>query len=436
MIIIDKKIFYLALYIVIGLLLTACSKSAFIPIEQTPLANYKEKTENNTVEISEKKVLKVWTHDDILQGSLTAFSEKFPNVEVEIKEMGKSTLVSQYRSSLVMNKSPDIFVIPDEFLGSFSSINGFENLLDEYYDDPTYLDNRPEGLMKPYIDSQSQEMNIVPLLYFPYVMYYRVDILEELGYPSDPQDLAVYLNNTYNWLTMARDLKEKGYYITDTEVTFLDTLFRANYFMDEQNEYIGSSNEWLDIHKTAITIYDEQLDFGKTIWEQETQQALRDDELIMFIGASYMDHHLKGWAPEQEGKWAITTLPFELTAIDQYNSMSMAISSQSEDKMLAWEFVKHMTNDMLNIYTGIKQDPYFQNQNLQPVYWESLDSNMPGKPHVFDDDIKMIWDVTLKNLNWGEPFTMENVHRFHDDVKSRIKYEQQLLQEFDKAERE
>lgn len=416
-------------------LLTACHSSGFIPIKQTSLVDYKHAEQESNVEITKDKKLEVWTYNDTLQNSLTYFSERFPNVEVEITQIDKSSLVSQYRSSIVTNNAPDIFVIPDEFLSAFSNINGFENLLEDDYYATTYIENRPEGLLRPYIHTQRQEMRMVPLLYFPYVTYYRADILEELGYPSDPMELSEYLNNTYNYLTMARDLKEKGYYMVDSEVTLLDTLYRVNYYMDEQHEYIGDSSEWNAIHRAAINIYNEQLSFGKTIWEQETQEAIRNDELVMFMGASYIDNHLKGWAPEQEGKWAITTLPLEMKAVDHYNGMSMAISAQSEDKMLAWEFVKHMTNDMLNMYTGIKKDPYFQNSNLQTVYWESIDGNTKGKPHIFDEDIKMLWDVTLKDLHWGQPFTMENMQRFHDDVRNRIKYQQQLLQEFEQAER-
>ena len=234
---------------------------------------------------------------------------------------------------------------------------------------------------------------------------------------------------------MARDLKENGYYLLDSELTLLDVLIRGNYYIDEKHKYIGDTGEWMDVQQAAVTIHQEQLSLNHLIWDQEAQDAIREDRLIMFIAPSYMSNHLQSWAPDQAGKWAITTLPFGLAGMDNQISMSIAISSQSEEKQLAWEFVKQMSNDMLGMYKGIRKDEYFQNNNLQRVYWDALSKQQYGKPHTFDADIQMLWDLTFKNFHWGKPFTMEEMQSFHRDLKDKILYEQQLLQKYEQSQK-
>lgn len=420
--------------LMILLLLTACTANSFIPITETSITNYEKQEE--LVEIEDDKILEVWTPENIFVHSIHNYQDRFPDVKVEINDqMDRNTLVTQYRSSLVSKKTPDIFVIPNDFLGTFTSINGFENVLEEPYYDPIFLEDRPEGLLHPYINSEKDEMTIVPLIQHPFVAYYRADILEEHGYPSDPDELGVYMNDVNNWFTMARDLKDKGYYLLDTELSLLDILIRGNYYIDETHQYLGDSKEWMDIQKAAIKIREEQLSLNRTIWDMEAQEAIREDKLIMFLGPSYMESHLQSWAPDQAGKWAITTLPFELAGMDNQVSLSIAISSQSEEKLLAWEFVKQMSNDMLGMYKGIRKDNYFKNENLQRVYWDVLSKPPFGKPHMFDEEIQMLWDLTLKNFHWGKPFTIEEMESFHRDIKDKILYEQQLLQKFEHSQK-
>src|SRR5690606_5150753 len=119
---------------------------SFIPIMETSITNYEKK--EVLVEIENEKALEVWTPENIFVHSLSKYKDRFPNVKVEINDqMDRNSLVTQYRSSLVSKKSPDIFVIPNVFLGTFNSINGFENVLEEPYYDPTFLEDRPEGLL-------------------------------------------------------------------------------------------------------------------------------------------------------------------------------------------------------------------------------------------------------------------------------------------------
>ncbi|QYR23090.1 hypothetical protein KZ483_09285 [Paenibacillus sp. sptzw28] len=54
--------------------------------------------------------------------------------------------------------------------------------------------------------------------------FYRADILEENGFPSDPKELAFYMSKPEQFLDMAQALKAKGIYLLEFNRTWISLL--------------------------------------------------------------------------------------------------------------------------------------------------------------------------------------------------------------------
>ena len=205
-------------------LLVGCHTHNFQPIQTTTLVNEESKNQDENMDSTE---LTVWTHNNIFDSSLTRFLSNYPDVDVKI-EVIEEDLVKRYRESLIGEKGPDIYVVPDHLLGEFSGISGFENLKSDAYYEETFFDQYPEQMLKKYMNENETDMYAFPLLFFPYVTFYRADIFEEHGYDSDPQKLSSYLNNAYKWTVMAKEMEEEGKYIFDSEESMLEMMLQTS----------------------------------------------------------------------------------------------------------------------------------------------------------------------------------------------------------------
>ncbi|WP_018933033.1 extracellular solute-binding protein [Gracilibacillus lacisalsi] len=407
------------------LFLVGCHSSSFKPFQESSLSSDLVEVEEESVQANE---LVIWTHRNVFEDSLPEFLDMHPDVDVNIKEIDEHNLIKEYRQGMLAGKTPDLYILPDYVLGEFTGISGFENLYEKRYYEESFFERRPESLLNHYKSEDGTEMFAIPLLFFPYVTYYRADILSEYGYPSDPLELSSYINEDENWLEMAQDLKENGHYILDSEHMLLEMVLRTNYFLDEEFEYLGGNEPFVTTFNIATAVVEKDLSPYVNIWDERGREAFQNDELVMFQMASYVASHLQEWVPEQNGKWGITTLPFGLAGVDKQASMSIAISEKSQHKDLAWEFAKKMADDMLYMYEHVENDPYFINPDLKQLYWIALNKEVPGTPQSLDQNIKFIWDVAMKDFHGGKAITSEAIENINEEIKERIKYDQRALQ--------
>ncbi|SHN36018.1 ABC transporter substrate-binding protein [Gracilibacillus kekensis] len=407
------------------ILLLGCQSDALIPFDQSSLAlqNVEEQAEQKSDQ------LVIWTHENIFENSLPIFLERYPDLQVKIVPKNTNNLVEEYRSSLMTGQTPDLYVIPDEVLGEFSSIGGFENLYQEPYYDEKFFERRPEGLLRNYINREKQEMFAMPLLFFPYITFYRADILAEKGYPSDPDKLATLLNDEKKWMEMAQKLEDNDQYIIESEHMMLDMLLRTNYFLDKDYNYLGKENDFQTLTNAAIEVPEKGLSPYYNIWNENGQKAIQDDQLVMFQMGSYVMENLKEWVPEQKGKWGVTSMPFGLSGTDKKASMSIAIAEDSDNKEIAWEFAKQMANDMFYMYEQAENDPYYINNDLKSTFWKVLSNDTIGQPQPVDQQIQFIWDVNMKEFHSGTEVTKEAINKIHENIEERIKYDQRALKQ-------
>ncbi|UOQ86377.1 ABC transporter substrate-binding protein [Gracilibacillus salinarum] len=419
---VGKKIIFILL-----LLLCGCSNADFTSFQSSPLAP--ELLIQEEVQ-GEQQRLEVWTNTNIFSESLPGFLESHQGVEVTIKVFDKDELLDKYRRSLIAGESPDVFVIPDNFLGEFSDITGFENLLNEPYYDEDFFAERPSSLLKRYQDEKKQTMFAMPLLFFPYVTFYRADILREYGYPTDPYQLAIFLKERSNWMEMAQELAQDGRYILESEHKLIEMLLRTNYFLDDQYHYLAAEPPFSTAFVAASSAAGFELSPYLNIWDSNGQTALKANQLVMFQAASYTLENLKEWVPDQAGKWGMTSLPFDVAGIDNNASMSIAISETSKQKELAWAFIQKMSDDMLHMYKNVEHDSYLLNQDLEQLYWMVLHKELPGKPHSLDQQIFFYWNAALKNFNDGKAITYETIDQVNQQILNAIKYDQRALHNY------
>ncbi|WP_088104034.1 ABC transporter substrate-binding protein [Halalkalibacter urbisdiaboli] len=372
--------------------------------------------------------LTIWTREYDFQHLVEQYNRKFPNVTVEVVEINRHELVNKYLNSLIEQNTPDLYVILDKDLGEFSGIDGFENLMEEPYS-KSYIFNRlPEPLLKQYQFFMKDGLLSIPMSAFPYVTYYRSDILENAGFPSDPELLAEFMKDTDNWLEMSTALKEKNHYLIDGVLQLLFSANRSTNYFDEQLNYtMAEDGQFQSLFEVSKFSYEHNLASHKNLWSEDGKEALRTGELAMVHLASYGEFHLQNWVPEQAGKWRVTRMPLGLEGIEKETGKSLAMSSSSQNKELAWEFIEIAAESLLYSYTTETDSSFFGTQDTNNFYWELINEGMRGQPTPLDRYAYDYWELGLYQVVMGSPINESTFSVIEDQVNERIKRDKQAL---------
>ncbi|CAM3832970.1 ABC transporter substrate-binding protein [Marinicrinis lubricantis] len=203
---------------------------------------------DNQVEADEGPTsLTIWAPAHIFVNQIQTFGQMYPDVELNVVEIDQSEMIGKYIDSIGQKQPPDIILINDGNLGDFSGIDGFVDLLGKQEADPVFFEKLPRGLFENYKSFHEDKMFAMPILNFPYVTYYRADILEKEGFPSDPEQLAIYLQDQENWIELARALKESGHYIFESTHSLLSLIHRGSNYFDKELGYI--LGQWTSVNR-------------------------------------------------------------------------------------------------------------------------------------------------------------------------------------------
>ena len=184
--------------------------------------------------------------------------------------------------------------------------------------------------------------------------YYRADILEELGLPSDPTELGDLMSTPEGWLSIAKRLKEEDKYALQWKDEFVKLALNTYGVFDE----IMNLNIDSDIMKDSLYLANETYNLGLIgkydLWTDQGRAAVRDGTIAMLHMNKWGEDYLKETAPDTMGKWRVTRLPLNLYCSANTNAIS--IVSTSKYKTEAWSLVKKLVLSESAHYNSILND--------------------------------------------------------------------------------
>jgi len=209
----------------------------------------------------------------------------------------------------------------------------------------------------------------------PGVTYYRKDIIENLGFPSDPEEFGDYIQEPENWLTLGEALKADGRFIL--EWRDLPVQWAANQYgyFDSDLKWQRNNEELIRLMETSLRGQQLGLSAELGIYTEEGQQYLEQGKLPVIVLGSFGVRELSTWLPDQAGKWAVTRMPLGIQG--GIGGSSFVIPAQSKNKEAAFAFVEWMnlaeeawkifSSERYSIQSGYKhiweKDWYVNNTN-------------------------------------------------------------------------
>ncbi|GKU78104.1 ABC transporter substrate-binding protein [Paenibacillus sp. L3-i20] len=398
------RVFY-AIFLVIIISVTACDQPANAPQDEVI------GTKDSEVRLSKEKVeLEFWSHYPGWESIAAAFEKKYPNVTVNIKTSTYETYVDKYEQALADGRAPDILIVDSEHFGRFASIQGLENLLD--HGAGKYRDDFSSSLWDINYSFDGKSLIGFPSGSSPLITYYRADIMEKFGFPSDPEELGTYMEDSNNWLKIARTLKAEESYITEWPMDVVQIFESTVGLYTEDMKFARNNKTFENALEIASTVYNEGLTSSTDTWTKSGAEALNNGKVAMLYMGTWGASQLEQWAPDTTGLWRQTRLPFNVYG--WANSSSFMIPSSSKNKDWAFAFIEfcvtvYSLNGAGNSVPSYlparsneerlsKGSPFFGGQRLYNINEMLANRMVETRLTPIDGQTKTIW---AKVLNQG-----------------------------------
>jgi lactose/L-arabinose transport system substrate-binding protein len=344
--------------------LAGCGTKKTVTTDATTAPDATTETEVSTQETAEVTTAEeevkpsgkivVWTWDAAdksLALNMEAFQSEYPDIEVEVQIMGNKDLYQKMLLGLSAGGEglPDVATIETSNLAQYVSLGGLMDLTEKT---APYVDKINSY---KWIDATLDEkIYAMPWDSGPVALYYRTDIFEKAGLPSDPEEVTKLLATWEDYYNTAKIIKEKtgSYMLSESQDMFSGRDYEkllwetGTFYFDEEGNPQLNSPESIQVMTFLTKMVQEGLTDNTAEWTQAWYDGFANGTVATIPGASWVGGFLTSWiAPDAAGLWRVIPLPaWEVggnTASNDGGS-NFVIPDTSENKDAAWAYVEFM----------------------------------------------------------------------------------------------
>jgi multiple sugar transport system substrate-binding protein len=408
---------------------------------QTSSELRKQTSQNEPLKKGEKVEITVWSCYGNWDEAIEKFEKQYPYIKIKLRIIPYDECKEQYMDALNEGQGPDIFVMDGAIFSNFNCMSGFEDLLDTPYYAGRYREYIPETLWNLGRSFDKKKLLGIPCETTSLVTYYRADIMEQYGFPYEPEEMAKFMENPDNWVEIAQTLKKDDKWILNYPADILKLYDSSKSIFNENMEFNRQDRTFYAGIDTLKKIYKSSLASYINIWSPEGQQALRDDKIAMLYLGSWGGEELQKWVPGQAGKWRVTRLPFNLYGSN--NSVIMSINAQSKNKKFAWTFIEYYifnyktscVNGAIPAYLRLRtkiniesyNNEFLGGQKEQLLYQELINELKDYTITPLDEEANVIWhDHIINGISRGlQP--NEIIENAKQEINNTYKEERKIL---------
>lgn len=333
--------------------------------------------------------------------TLVNFQEAYPDITIQWVNYTPDGISDQVAQLITEGgEVPNIGVTSYYSISRLIELEGLTDLtplLEPYLDDinPSYLE---------YCTSEGR-IYCVPWDMSPAVMYYRRDVFEAAGLPSDPESVNELVATWDMYLDTCITIKEE----TDLDCfalpkanhdgdLFFTILWSRGLDILGEDEIIIDSPEAVETLEMLGQFWDADVVLDAPIWSAEwygglgaTIDATKPQPVATIIVPAWIGAFLKLWiSPDHAGDWGVALIPAweenGVRAVDLGGS-TFFIPEDSDNKEAAWAFIEYMIlnpevhaehfaySSYFPAITSVldepifdEADPFFGGQNVNSLY--------------------------------------------------------------------
>ncbi|XJZ27750.1 sugar ABC transporter substrate-binding protein [Bacillota bacterium Lsc_1132] len=315
-----------------------------------------------------------------------AFEKENPNIDVQIQALPWDKAHDKLLTAVASKQGPDVVQMGTTWIPEFGSANALMDL-------SSVADKYPEIAANNFYDGSVETTKYdnkvvgVPWYIDTRVLYYRTDLLKQVGYDHAPK--------TWDELRdAAKKLRARGgnnYGISiDTNEQSLAFMFarqNGSKLLDG-NKPLFNQKEFVDAVKYMDNFFKDD-SAPKNDLGVDIISAFKGNGMIpMFISGPWMVKLINDQAPDIKGNWATAVLPAKENNISALGGSDLSIFQFTKHKDAALKFVAYMSKPetqlewmkLVNALPANKkawEDPSLQNDPMLKVFGEQMKNAQP-----------------------------------------------------------
>ncbi|MDQ0062156.1 extracellular solute-binding protein [Paenibacillus harenae] len=266
--------------------------------------------------------------------------------------------------------APDLVIAGNELLNVLSGFDLFEDVGIEPYHAGGLIQEKwfNRLTLTPFQSIDGQSLIAIPKDFPMAGTFYRADILEGYGFPSDPEELGKFMERPENWILLAETLKSHGIGVISYTHDALNMAAAGYGYFDHYGNYARNTEDLVPYASLTLDIERKGLDSNWNMWDDKGQQAIRDSKLVMLYLGEWGWDLIKQWDPDHYAQWKFTRPPFN--AYWAHGGSFFSIMKASPNKSSAWEYVQlsmEMEGQYRESLSGWKWHPDVRNHWSSPL---------------------------------------------------------------------
>ncbi|MEU0095891.1 ABC transporter substrate-binding protein [Kribbella sp. NPDC006257] len=365
--------------------------------------------------------LSMWCWTGSVNDSLIATAEK--GIPGATKKLAMTRIGGDYKTKVLTSLAgkslvPDIIGINDDVATYFPNADQFHDLRElgagkvesEYLPWKWKLGITPENKMMAF-----------PMDTGPTALFYRRDVFEKAGLPTEPADVAAAAPDWNRYIELGKKLKQAvpGSVITDNITSVFDYALSQlpKRWMTKDGQYIGADEHIKNAWDLAIRVVKEGLSANAQGGSTDANAVITNGRLVAFMGAVWWAQlGPKNAAPKTKGNWRVTAAP---GGPGNRGGSFLAITKYCKDPEAAMAFItwlessKNQAQSFLDpvlfpstpaSYTDPRltaPDPFFGGQRIVDVFAESAKKYPGAYFSPYDTIIRTPIAAELVNVEIG-----------------------------------
>jgi len=329
------------------------------------------------------KTLTLWYWNRSIDDNLIKSVQKqFPGIRLNAQKIG-GDFKSKLKTTLAAGTGgPDIVAFNDWVTELFPNADRFYDLYElgagdieqDYLDWKWKLGVTPQG-----------KMIALPMDTGPTALFYRADLFEQAGLPSDPEEVHKLMGTWEDYFAAGQKLQEAlgGKVKLTDNIGNIYTQVNAQsdkIYFDKDENFIGEdpSSSMKKAWDLAVKASQMGLLVNASTFSSEWNAAANNGKIASFVGAVWSKEILMQAAPDTSGKWRVARAP----GGDGNNGGSfLAIMKTSKHPQEAFDVIQWLENPENQVTS-------FKEINLFPSAKKALDSDaMKQKEEFFGGQV-------------------------------------------------
>lgn len=322
---------------------------------------------------STQTTITFWYWDDIFKNMVASFETAHPTITLKLEQQFYPNAHQLLQSALETGSgAPDVFMTDLGGLATLANQSGMADLGGAPFGGSSLKDAFVPSLWAHGISEG--RLVAIPWNLGPGSAWYRADLFEAAGLPTDPERVEERAKTWTDWFALNRELHQKNSntrLIGDASSLFQVAVEQQGHgWMDGNRLLIAEKG--IPAAQQVATAREQEIPalVEGVQWDRE----MREDRIAGMINASWTHYFLLSNHPQTAGKWRVIPTPggnFSLGAL------YLMIPAQSRQQEAAWEFVRYLCA------SNEGQNAAFAASGVFPAYMPAWNDPLYSQPVDF-----------------------------------------------------